>query len=271
MNPLIVLALQEVLKIKSCEGAVVAGGAVRDYLLGQEMKDIDIFVPVTDSWTWTGRIDKEICDAKVQLTDLKWDDNYYLNSDPNFLSKFDCKFMGIDIDLCAYRPEPVVKDFEGNVTTRHFGDYLVERFNFDISKCWYDGKEIHISDAAQRDFDNSTITISRLSSLDQLPATMKKFASIQEKYPDYRFNCPVLEIKKIEKKETIERNLVSELLPDPYGYINYNTATNIPTTTLTANRFREMVQNTARNARARRHPWEGVIIDELADARDDWG
>lgn len=130
-------------------GSVIAGGAVRDYLLGVEPKDIDVFMgdvalneaPTQDFYFI------EAFDARVGL--MRIDDIYERQEEYAALTDIRCVSTG---SLFEHRVDLVDLDnFQG-------GAALVEGFDFGLTRCWYDG-QLHDTDWARTDRENKTVTL----------------------------------------------------------------------------------------------------------------
>lgn len=104
----------------NCPGAVVAGGAVRDYFLGVPPKDIDIFV-------CAGVLNPPNCFAS--LGDDERAEEY--EGLPNIQAIMRGEIAGLQIDLVGV--DPFASGFE-----------LVETFDFGISRCFYCGMGVAI-------------------------------------------------------------------------------------------------------------------------------
>lgn len=232
-------ALQEIRKIKGWENAVIAGGFVRDYLLGMDFKDVDIFVPCSDSWefrkvfgevktkspfklklssslTSTDTFTKFFGLSKIETPEPKEEPKLkiqgfsdfsfgekgakkYSSRDvsPHFIDMVNCKFMGnIDVDIMAINLP----------NDENFGQGVIDNFNFNLDKVYFNGVESVTSREHQRDVDRGKATLCRLDSMEYLPRAMDKFKRLQDKYKHLIFDCSCLEIKGKEKK-TVKKPL----------------------------------------------------------------
>jgi hypothetical protein len=131
-------------------GAIVAGGAVRDYLLGYEPKDIDVFMgspPITEP------SEDEPWDAFAAYDPrhglFRIDDTHERFEEYAAVSCILCVSSGT---LLGHKVDAVeIEHFQG-------GEQLIEEFDFGITRCWFDG-EIHDTDEARRDRESRTITL----------------------------------------------------------------------------------------------------------------
>lgn len=265
-NVIGVTVLQELKKFEGFEDAVIAGGFVRDGILGGEFKDIDIFFPspdvnhfrktvekhftvtskekepfkalvaATDIDDYVKRLEKEQRDKgskksvfDIYRFDLAPNDIYtvthrnnpliiennigefkeltfvgshkdeYGNLGSNYLGKFKGKFMNfITVEIMGY-----------SLPKKDFGDNLVKEFDFDINKCYYNGEDDVLSKEFSRDSRYMTATLSNLDSIEMLPAAMKKYERMKEKYPALSFSSSILELtmgkeKKSPKKDVLD-------------------------------------------------------------------
>jgi len=119
-------------------GAIVAGGAVRDYLLGVEPKDIDVFCPTEGlgGFDFTG-FEPLGEDRREEYEALSFIDLVQRT-----------RMHGFQIDLVGvYMP---------GWTPRA----LVETFDFGITRCWFDGEALH--DTAEAGYDRSCDAVTLL-------------------------------------------------------------------------------------------------------------
>ena len=136
------------------DGAVIAGGAVRDYLLGFEPKDIDVFMalpPVADP-AQMDDVDWDAFAAHDPRHGLMWIDNTHQRFEEyTAVSNIVCVSSG---ELLGWPVDAIdLDDFEG-------GEKLIDQFDFAITRCWFgDDDVIHDTPEAKRDRDNRTITL----------------------------------------------------------------------------------------------------------------
>ncbi len=155
------------------EGAIIAGGAVRDYLLGVEPKDIDVFMSTemtlarsddveenyaftvaNDCRTGLHRIDN-ICERKEEYEAM----------------------TGIDLvssgEMYGHKVDAVVLDEMGD------GLELVNGFDFAINQCWYVAGKEKCTGACIDDIAGKTVT---LLSNDRRERSLKRFARFNERH-----------------------------------------------------------------------------------------
>jgi hypothetical protein len=246
-------ALQEIRKIKGWENAVIAGGFVRDYLLGKDFKDVDIFVPCGNPWEFrkifgetkksqpfsvrklsgtdisksylvsTDAFEKFFGDPKIEnkeppllkiegFSDFEFNEplnsEYSPKSISHFIDMVNCKYMGnIDIDIMAINLP----------NNEDFGKGVVENFNFNIDKVYFNGVESVTTKEHQKDVDRGRATLCRLDSMEYLPRAMEKFKRLKDKYEYLVFDCSCLEIKGKETKTVKSRTIKSSKLDNIFG------------------------------------------------------
>lgn len=138
-------------------GAVVAGGAVRDFLLGYEPKDIDVFMaipPISKEPIPFPNLSDPFVIGDLELGDprhglLRIDAEHERFEEYTAVSNIVCVSSG---RLLGWRVDAIdLDDFEG-------GEKLVTQFDFGITRCWFDG-EIHDTPEAKLDRESRTITL----------------------------------------------------------------------------------------------------------------
>lgn len=110
-----ITALQELRKFPGFENAIIAGGFVRDSLMGGSFKDLDIFVPVDDMSDFRKLVEKNftILDPEEKGIDLflnpddigSWIDDRRDNSHENVFSKYNIEIVGNGEDRCYHITE----------------------------------------------------------------------------------------------------------------------------------------------------------------------
>jgi hypothetical protein len=133
-------------------GSIVAGGAVRDYLLGKEPKDIDVFMgapPVSE-----GPV--EPLDALAAWE--PYDPRHGLFRIENTHERYE-EYAAVSCILCVSSGTLFGHKVDA-VEIEHFqgGPELIKEFDFAITRCWFDG-EIRDTPEAKRDRETKTITL----------------------------------------------------------------------------------------------------------------
>lgn len=194
--------LSKLQKALGRDDVIVAGGAVRDHLLGGKMSDIDIFL--VDDFPNNVGIKKEPDYNKIfpsrdilypehldirrlmplidtlksigcEVLDYTKGGEYRQALLRNSSGKFTVKYKDYDVDICLVTDQYFDDDKE-------FGENIVKEFNFGINCCYFDGSSIVEGDKFRIDRDHNKMTLQSLNSLDYLVHHHKKFLSINEKY-----------------------------------------------------------------------------------------
>lgn len=148
-------------------GAIIAGGAVRDYLLGVPPKDIDVFIPASawklddsgigpDPRYGLARIDA-VHERKVEYEAL---------TDVNLVSRGTIEGFTVDLVELNY-------DFDG--------ESLVKTFDFGINRCWFANTSygVYYTFSAKDDVKNKTVT---LFHRDRLERSKRRFESFNKRH-----------------------------------------------------------------------------------------
>lgn len=192
------LVLQEIKQV--IPNAVIAGGYVRDTVNDIQFKDIDVFFPLSHKKALSPTRRKHHPIQVLAKKLVKENSNFVSNNNFHldwqdydglipFLGKLDLTYRGtIPVQIIGY-----------DLPEENFAEKLIETFSFNIDKCYYDGLDTIVSKKAQQDMDWNTLTLCSLpGGIDELPRAMKKYFRLLEKYPNYGFNSPILEVKNID-------------------------------------------------------------------------
>lgn len=177
---------------KGIPNAIIAGGYVRDHYLGGKYKDIDIFFPVTSQRNYYDRLD-----------DIKNLDGLEIDKTPKEGYKGYKTFYTKD-----YLWNKIPVQFIGHKIQGEFIPSLMDSFNFNIDKMYYDGVDTIITDEAEDDAKGRWATLNQLKEMSYLPTAMKKYERLKEKYPVLKFRTTCLELIEGKKdKEVLPRML----------------------------------------------------------------
>lgn len=123
-------------------GGIVAGGAVRDYLLARPAKDIDVFVPI--SWDPPNGFEGWLPHPEAEE---------YLAGD-HVAFVFQQQIEGIVVDLIGVQ-------FHSGIEIIPFSGHAVAAsFDFGVTRSWYDG-ELHDTFEAMHDREKGRVTLMR--------------------------------------------------------------------------------------------------------------
>lgn len=146
------------------ERAVVAGGYLRDIMLGVQPKDVDIWI--------YNRLPKEL------VLDLPPDSYKVLRRIPiqnSFAMKriVSVEWKGITFDIIQLR-DPTVR--------------AIDRFDFGLNQVWYDGTSLHTTKAFDNDQKAETITyLNNSENYTRLDRIIKdRIPRMLTKYPTYK-------------------------------------------------------------------------------------
>lgn len=159
-------------------GAIVAGGAVRDYLLGLEPKDIDVFItaeqanppypePPLEGDELMEFILTRCFDPRMGLGRI--DNIYERQEEYKALNNIDLVSSG---QLLGYKVDAIV------LSDSPTPEEIVADFDFGINQCWFD-TEIH--DTAAATMDRQTRLI-RLYHFDRTERSIARFHRLNERH-----------------------------------------------------------------------------------------
>lgn len=232
INSVGLAALQELRTFEGFENAIIAGGFVRDSVLGGDFKDIDIFVPTVDDGKFEltvrknyKQILKDNFMKKISAGDMEYykisgyeivklDDGTFNVKTPTwvpeignftgfsskssrdyqrFIEKYDCKYLNkIDVDIM-----PIVHTDK----EKSFGDFVVDTFSYNIDKVYFDGEDIISTEEFERDRRNQEATLCKIDSIDEMVGAMRKFERLYAKYPNFIWRTDCIEVKNKKDKE----------------------------------------------------------------------
>lgn len=162
------------------ENSIVAGGFIRDSVMGGPIKDLDIFIPCTNQEDFIKKVKtlEGTGILEVNTKEITQDDYSF---DTKFAGKYDGKAGQIDIDLCGYI-----------YLQKHpfgFAESVLDSFHYDIDQGYSTGAYPIVTVNQQRDINNRTATLARIKDPGNILHCVRKFDRLQAKYPDLRFNC----------------------------------------------------------------------------------
>jgi hypothetical protein len=135
--------LDGVKEIFNPEWCIVAGGAVRDHLLKLPPKDVDIFVRKPKV------LDKDVGNLVDQANCLGWQ-NIHIVGNPGQYGQKKVEKVVLAGDTLGHRVEMILVKEETP-------EALLDSFDFEICKCWFDG-EIHTTAKANVDIVKKQFT-----------------------------------------------------------------------------------------------------------------
>lgn len=173
------------------KNSIIAGGAVRDHVLGFQPRDYDIFVPLSKRSLpiLISDIKKEFGIEEVENKSKDYETSVgTINNVSNFV------FEGKEFDLIA-------KSFENN---EEFGDNVIKEFDYGLNMIYYNGLYIEDNNEKFRyDHNNYSMTLINMSSMYDLPKLMKRYFNFNERNKQnyaFRSECFSLNAKETTLK-----------------------------------------------------------------------
>lgn len=160
--------------------ALVAGGLVRDHLLGRPIKDVDVFVSTKDDAEWDELLE-ELLDGPLRggqtrfrcgATYKQW--------------KMRPEVVGVIEIATHHDPRPI--NIIG-LNTPNFGPAAVcGQFDFGICRVAYDGKQIYKTPEFEYDAANEYMSLLRCDNENDFKRAQKRFERLSQKYPGWALN-----------------------------------------------------------------------------------
>lgn len=176
----------QIKQVRGFEESIVAGGYLRDIVLGGTPNDLDIAVPISD-WGQNEFIRRVEALRASNIPGLsivpveQFTDQYHKGAD--FLGKFDATWTDeqgnvLEIDICGH-----------NKISDDFASDHLNCFDFDINKVYSNGGLIITTPEFDNDFANNTCTLAWIYHDDpnQLPHYIGRYLKLKEKYPHLEF------------------------------------------------------------------------------------
>lgn len=156
--------------------AVIAGGAVRDFLLGREIKDIDIFLQ-SHGFIADEKIARFAFDGiKLQLTNGSYRPAEI--GEVGTLWVYDDPF-GTPVQL-------IFLDINESVTPA----IAIEHCDFGLCRVAFDGEQLHMSGHFIADLAGQTMTLRRDMTTNNVERSKRRFDRLSVKFPTYTYVNP---------------------------------------------------------------------------------
>lgn len=154
--------------------AVVAGGALRDLFLGGEIKDLDIFVPVSESKGYgPGATEGSPWHATKHLVTMEYQTG--MRTEVAAVEEFTHKDLAIPVQI-------IHLTFEGGW---RFPIDTIGRMDFDACRVAWDGETLFGSMNIDEAWRTKTFTLVHCEDEAQAVRSLKRAARFKERYPDY--------------------------------------------------------------------------------------
>lgn len=139
------------------EGSIIAGGAIRDYLLGLEPKDFDVFGPYA---TYNAQV--EGMEHLTQTSNEEHEEEYLAMREIAIVMKGEIEGVKVDyIGMHIEDPVVIVEAFDTGINQLFYGNGILYK------------KKAHVDDVA-----NKTVTVTRA---DRLERTKERFERFNKK------------------------------------------------------------------------------------------
>jgi Poly A polymerase head domain len=171
---------------------ILAGGAVRDSILGMEPKDYDFCIPRVTHMSASNlvyQIMENLTKAFPEMLILNPEEKgrEYAQS-VGVKRVYGVEILGRKIDLI----------FTHFFNTEDFAQKVLDTFDYGLCKVYFDGNIVNDSDEHfQSDLSNNEMTLLKLESLSHLPKAIDRFNRINKRFKEATgmqlfWNCPSL-------------------------------------------------------------------------------
>lgn len=171
--------------------AHIAGGAVRDTILQKQIADIDVFMDDAHAEEAAALLRSSCGYVRVG----EW--RQYLGfSDPAMtcVARFETALATIPICVIGLVPDCATPQAN------------VDRFDFGLCMCWFDGKQIKRTSEFDRDMEGQTFTLLRADNLSQFAYSMKRYEKItRDRYQGWELKVPE-EFKDLAREHTFRKH-----------------------------------------------------------------
>lgn len=155
--------------------AILAGGYLRDCLLGREPKDIDIFVP-HEPGVEDGRFECIRADGTgFVATPMMGAAEYMERTEVSGI--WDVRGFDLPVQIVMLEPglDPVER---------------AELHDFGICQVWHDGAELHTTDSFEMDKAMQTFTLCHCEDEREYKRSMRRWERLRVKYPSFTLVVP---------------------------------------------------------------------------------
>lgn len=181
------LAMQALELVKDIPGAAIAGGFIRDSIVGVQFKDIDIFIPYTE--------DKVIEALMVKIDADEMQSASYMSQQE--VTRIWSKYLtSEDTDEYDIPDDELLlsKQHEVQIIMLAKGMTLVDRiplYDFGFCQCWFDGKTLSYTDAFVDDLTRKEYTLVHCEDKKQFDRSMRRAEKFKKRFSDWKLVIPV--------------------------------------------------------------------------------
>lgn len=227
--------------------SVLAGGAVRDSVLGLTPRDYDLFVPSTRPKDITDLV--QSIGYEFNVADIVCKTKFYdkVDNPQSITCVYGFTFEGKKIDVIGIKEED-----DGD-----FADIVIKDFDYGINMAYHDGNTIYQDNMYFReDSQYGQATLVNLPGMYDLPNAMERFNTLNQRYKEahngvgLHFRAPCLMLSKDREKKKLSgyksKYTLDELVesPAPQAWETINTPSTIPWATATTGNGAGGVLNT---------------------------
>lgn len=157
----------QLLEAVGVDGAVIAGGCIRDYMLGLEPKDYDIFVPCQTLKEWTDLKYAKFAGVSTlwELSDTQEGAEYNKSDfgETPLLGVMEGEMLGVRVNIIA--------------RTSHADgpEALIRSFDFHVLQAYYAGDMVEATPAMTRDIHQKRATLAHEKHKEQSIARFERF------------------------------------------------------------------------------------------------
>lgn len=158
---------------------MIAGGAIRDYLLGFPPRDIDVFVKAPDAATFLDLATKLPAEFDVHQMNSSADYGRWAKVEKAV------EFFGVLDGHARLRGARWKVQFIGRAYPEFTGEAVTDLFDIGLTQAWYDGTGPHQTEAAKKDQADKTVTV--LSDLGSgFYRTVNRAYVFRERHPEFK-------------------------------------------------------------------------------------
>lgn len=156
--------------------AIVAGGAIRDYIFGKPIKDIDVFVSYADTYDYLFPISHFAHHLERNVFKEDWSSYVDIPDVDSVYSVL--PFTGeLPVQIIVMKPglSPVER---------------VDQLDFGFCQAYYDGESVKHTWGFHEDANRKTITLIRCENQQEFDRSIIRYERLKQKYPEFTLVIP---------------------------------------------------------------------------------